>query len=159
MEALARSFAMDGVRFHGRLGPGPRLEVLRRAGYLVFPSQCYETFGRAVIEAFAAGRAVVAARHGAALELVDDGCTGLLFEAGNADDLGRRVAWLEAHPEAVRTLGRNARRAWERRFTPERNLAMLRNVYGLARRRFKQRFGGERAGRAPAFAMEGEAVG
>jgi len=86
---------------------------------------------------------VVAARRGAALELVEDGCTGLLFEAGNARDLARKIAWLDAHPEVVRVLGRNARRAYERRFTPERNLAMLRNVYALARRRFAERLGGD----------------
>jgi glycosyltransferase involved in cell wall biosynthesis len=65
----------------------------------------------------------------------------MLFEAGNAGDLARKIAWLDAHPEVVRVLGRNARRAWEHRFTPERNLAMLRNVYALARRRFKDRLG------------------
>jgi len=153
LEESVRSIPDARVRLHGRLAPEACRRAIRRAAYLVFPSECYETFGRVVIEAYAAGRAVVAAGQGAALDLVEDGRTGLLFEPGNAVDLAGKIAWLEARPGAVRTLGQNARRAFERRFTPERNLAMLRNLYGVARRRFADRCGGEVAPAASAWAQ------
>ena len=43
------------------------------ATLVVVPSECYETFGRVAIEAFAKGTPVVAADHGAVAEIVAQG--------------------------------------------------------------------------------------
>ena len=84
----------DRVEWLGRRSPAEVLELLRRAAFLVFPSEWYETFGRVAIEAFALGTPVVAARIGAVAELVDDGRTGLHFTQGDTADLAARFqAW------------------------------------------------------------------
>jgi glycosyltransferase involved in cell wall biosynthesis len=54
-------------------GWAPAAEVrrlMRSAMLVVVPSRWYETFGNVIVEAFAAGAPVVAARHGAMAELV-----------------------------------------------------------------------------------------
>jgi glycosyltransferase involved in cell wall biosynthesis len=46
-----------------------------------------EEFGITAVEAQAAGRPVIAARAGGALETVTEGVTGAFFEPGDADSL------------------------------------------------------------------------
>lgn len=103
-------------------------EHMRRAAYLVFPSRA-EPFGLVIIEAFACGLPVIASRLNPMLELIEEGYTGLLFEPGSASDLADKIAWAEAHPEAMRQMGRNAREVYETRFTPQVNYRQLMAIY------------------------------
>lgn len=105
---------------------------MREAAYLVAPSICYENFPRAIVEAFACGLPVLASRLGAMAEIVRDGATGLLFEAGNAEDLTQKMAWAEANPAALREMGANARREYEAKYTPETNYRQLMTIYADA---------------------------
>lgn len=114
------------------LGTQPRETVLRLLGeslYLVAPSTCYESFGLALVEAFSCGTPVIASRRGAFAELVEDGRTGLLFDPGNAQDLAAKMQWAESHPEEMRRMGEAALREYQLRYTPERNYAMLMEIY------------------------------
>ncbi|CAN5869575.1 glycosyltransferase [soil metagenome] len=99
---------------------------------LVVPSQLYETFGLIIIEAFASGLPVIASRLGAMAEIVDDGRTGLLFEPGNAADLGAKVRWAADHPHEMAQMGANARAEYEAKYTAEINYAQLIAVYDQA---------------------------
>ena len=105
---------------------------MREATCLVVPSIWYENFPRTVVEAFACGLPVIASRLGAMVEIVRDGETGLLFEAGNADDLAQKMAWAENNPAAMREMGANARREYEARYTPAVNYRQLMTIYADA---------------------------
>ncbi len=79
------------------LGERPHQEVLQQlhaATCLVMPSVWYETFGRTIVEAYAAGTPVIASRLGAMEELVVHQETGLLFEPGSASALAEAVSAL-----------------------------------------------------------------
>lgn len=107
-------------------------ELMRGARFLLFPTQCYETFGRVVVEAFAHGTPVIASEIGSAVELVKEKYTGLFFRPGDADDLAVRVTWAWAHPEEMVEMGRNARREYEEKYTAEKNYEMLMSIYEQA---------------------------
>lgn len=123
---------LQGVGSITRLGSLPgeavRLEM-NRAVALVMPSICYENFPRTIVEAFATGLPVIASRLGAMANLVRDGETGLLFEAGSPHDLAAKMAWALAHPAAMTNMGRNARAQYEAEFTAERNHEQLMAIY------------------------------
>ena len=85
-----------------------------------------------VLEAFACATPVVASRLGALREIVEDGTTGLLFTAGDADELGKCVKYLLSDFTRSRQLGDAARRQFLTRYTPAANLEMLEGVYGRA---------------------------
>ncbi len=126
---------LDGVACVTRLGslPGEAVrQEMSRAAALVVPSISYETFGLVIIEAFACGTPVIASRIGALAELVTDGITGLLFEPGNAEDLADKMTWAQQNPNAMATMGRNARKLYESEFTAERNYQQLMTIYQSA---------------------------
>ncbi len=119
----------DKVQLLGQLTGEEVSREMRTAAFLVMPSQWYETFGMVIIEAFAHGLPVLAARLGAMAEIVADGVTGLHFEPGDPGDLAAKVRWLRDHPLETRRMGQAARREFERRYTPERNYDLLLNIY------------------------------
>lgn len=130
LERDARALARQrpDVEVLGRLDHADVLQLLSKAAFCVFPSRWYETFGRVIIEAFAAGRPVVASNLGAMACLVRDGVTGLLFRPGDAEDLARKVNGLISNPVRLSELGASARREYEEMYTPERNYGMLMSI-------------------------------
>lgn len=88
---LERLRAMHGdrVRFTGRLGDDELVDVIARARAQIVPN--VEEFGIAAVEAQAAGRPVVAAGAGGALETVVDGETGVLVEPDSVESLAEAL--------------------------------------------------------------------
>jgi glycosyltransferase involved in cell wall biosynthesis len=122
------------IEWLGRLQTAEVNGLIASARALVMPSVWYETFGRTIAEAFAAGTPVIASNLGAMAELVADGRTGRLFEPGNAAALAaraRRVA--TAPPAEISAMRAAARREYLSRFTPEHNYARLLDIYEIAR--------------------------
>jgi len=121
-----------GVTWLGKRAPQEVVPLLQQATCLVFPSECYETFGRVIVEAFAAGTPVVAAGHGAAAELVADGVTGLHFRPGDATDLAAKVIHINSHPDLRKRMRVAARTDFENRFTADVNYRSLVAIYQRA---------------------------
>ncbi|HEX2586030.1 MAG TPA: glycosyltransferase family 4 protein [Steroidobacteraceae bacterium] len=63
-----------------------------------------EGFGIAVVEAMLESKPVILARAGAHPELIQDGVSGVLYEAGNAADLARKVSMLADAPKIAMTI-------------------------------------------------------
>lgn len=95
----------DRVRFLGARADIPR--VLAGLDVLVHTA-IDEPFGRVLIEAMAAGKAVVATRGGGVTEIVEDGVTGYLVSPRDAAAVADRVALL-ADRERRCAMGRAGR--------------------------------------------------
>jgi glycosyltransferase involved in cell wall biosynthesis len=74
---------------------------------LVVPSVTYEGYGLVVQEAFAAKTPVIVSNIGALNEFVEHMKNGLLFEAGNSNDLARRMRTIIENPLLLHKLVRN----------------------------------------------------
>jgi glycosyltransferase involved in cell wall biosynthesis len=116
----------------GRLEPPEVQTELRRSRALIFPSLVYEGMPMAILEAFASGVPVIAARRGAAAALVEHGVTGLLFEPGDPAGLAAQVAWAETHPGELEQFGRAARERFVRGYTAEASHVRLLAIYAAA---------------------------
>jgi glycosyltransferase involved in cell wall biosynthesis len=90
-------------------------ELLGLVDIYVHPGRA-EGFGLAVVEAMLAKCAVVAAREGAMIELIESGKTGLLFEAGKANHMADAIVELANDPQRARQMGTAARAACVERF-------------------------------------------
>jgi glycosyltransferase involved in cell wall biosynthesis len=85
-----------------------------------------------VIEAYAKGTPVVASNKGAMAELVRHQETGLLVEAGNADQLTASVEMLLDEPELRQRMRCAARAEFEQGYTADRNHELLMEIYHQA---------------------------
>ncbi|MEV5952191.1 glycosyltransferase [Streptomyces sp. NPDC051987] len=139
----------DDVRYVGLLDTAECRKAVARSVAVVAPSTWLEAFGLVVVEAMAAGVPTVAAGHGAFVELVEDGATGLLHRPGESASLAAGIRRIAADPVLGRELGRAARRRYEQGFSPAVGLARLEEEYrtAIAGRSVPARDGDTRAGR------------
>jgi len=100
----------------------------RRLTIYAFTSR-NEGFGLTLIEAMAAGAALVAARAGAAELVVEDGVTGVLIPAGDADALAAALEPLMRDPVAADAMGRRARQRMLEKFSLDAEAAAIAGVY------------------------------
>lgn len=117
------------VHLLGRLDRNAVFNEIRQADFLIVPSECYEGFPLVIAEAFMLGTPVLASRLGSMAEIIEDGVTGRLFDAGSPEDLSKQVRWMREHPDRVRQMGMNARREYEKKYTPGRNHELLMRIY------------------------------
>jgi mannosyltransferase len=129
--AVAQAGLADRVRFLGEL---PIEEVPRwyqRIAIYAFASR-EEGFGLTLLEAMAAGTALVAARAGAAETVVTDGDTGVLVPPGDADALAAALEPLMREPERAAEMGRRARARVIAEFSLDREAERIAAVYRQA---------------------------
>ncbi|QIB42833.1 glycosyltransferase family 4 protein [Streptomyces aureoverticillatus] len=131
-EVTAWAAGRDDVRYVGLYDPEECRKAVARAVAVVAPSTVMETFGLVVAEAMAAGVPAVAADHGAFVELVEDGVTGLLHQPGDAASLASRIRRIAADQDRNREMGQAARRRYEQGFSPAVGLERLEEGYRSA---------------------------
>ena len=117
LEQWLKQHNLDGaVQFVGQLGRRAlaRFYALHHVG--VFPSIHPEAFGIVAAEMMASGLVVVSSGVGGAGELIDDGRTGLRFEAGNCEDLARCLTKLAGDNSLLRRLSQAGQQEARQRF-------------------------------------------
>ncbi|MEV4429968.1 glycosyltransferase [Streptomyces sp. R-07] len=143
-EVTAWAAGRDDVRYVGLYDPDQCREAVARSVAVVAPSMARETFGLVVAEAMAAGVPAVAAGHGAFVELVEDGVTGLLHEPGVPASLASRMRGIATEPARNQEMGRAARRRYEQSFSPAVGLERLVEEYRSAIAGRTESMGGSR---------------
>jgi len=99
------------VNFLGHISRAEVLALLDRSSLLVLPSRS-EGLPRVIMEAFARGRAVVAARVGGVADLLDDHKTGILIDPEDSSALAAAVAELLNDSRTLAAMGKHARSAF-----------------------------------------------
>lgn len=120
---------LPGIEYLGRQSRETVLSLMKNAAALIFPSVWYEGFPMTIVEAYASGLPVIASNLGGMASIVKDGITGLHFDAGQADDLVRKVGWLLDHPSAMPELRRHARAEFTGKYTAAQNYTQLIRIY------------------------------
>ncbi|HKQ33721.1 MAG TPA: glycosyltransferase family 4 protein [Nitrospiraceae bacterium] len=117
------------VEFLGLRSQSDVYEYVRRAACIVVPSECYETFGMAVVEAYACGTPVIASRIGSLNEIVEEGVTGVKFDPCNSQDLAAKIHMLWDNAERRTRMRETARTTYENKYSPEKNFRGLLSIY------------------------------
>ncbi|MFH0958675.1 MAG: glycosyltransferase family 4 protein [Pseudomonadota bacterium] len=117
------------ITFVGQKSSEEALDILNKAEIFVFPSACYESFSLSLLEAMAMGKAIVASDLGPRSEMVTDGVHGLLFNAGDIQDLRQKVLRLIENKQLSADLGEAARKKYLGYYTPEKNYNSLNEIY------------------------------
>lgn len=128
------------IEWLGRKNSEDVVELMKAAGFCLFPSHLYEGLPRSIIESFAVGTPVVASNQGAMTNLINHGVNGLHFLTGNSEDLAQKLDWLIAHPQELKTMRAAARADYEARYAAKSNLELLLGIYQRAARSRKGNF-------------------
>jgi len=119
----------ERVRLRGWIGARERDDLLARAAVFVLPSHA-EALPVSLLEAMAAGCPVVASRVGGIPDLVQDGVNGLLVPPRDPEALAHALRTVLDDADLAARLGREARATVAERYTLERALERLEQVYG-----------------------------
>jgi len=133
MEQELRHYIRDkGIRNIELLGfksGAEKWDILRNSLCLVMPSEWYENFPVTALEAFMACKPIVAARLGGLPYIVEEGKSGLLFEAGNVGELRQRIQYLVDRPADAVRMGECGRRLSETKYGPEEGYRNLMKIF------------------------------
>jgi len=114
----------DEIEYLGEVTHGEKVELLQNARATLFPIEWEEPFGLVMIESMACGTPVIATRHGAVPEVIEDGVSGIIV-----DNYREMPAALE-RADALDPL--ELRRYAEERYGPERMVQDYLRVYEAA---------------------------
>jgi glycosyltransferase involved in cell wall biosynthesis len=105
-DAVAGGFSVcaDRVAWLGRIDGETLAETIAACDLCVWPA-INEAYGMALLEAHAAGIAVLAGASGGVADIVDDGVTGVLVPPGDAVPFATALAALLAAPARRREMG------------------------------------------------------
>lgn len=133
LEALAKELGIASrVTFAGN-----REDVapwLRAFDLFCLPSYANEGVPQALMQAMAAGLAVVTTPVGSIAEIVEDGVSGLLVPPERAEALREAIESLAANPARRRDLARHARETALQRFGEDRMAEAMQEVFAIAAR-------------------------
>lgn len=104
-------------------------EVLSRSSFMVVPSECNENCSMAVLEAMARGKPVIGSRIGGIPEQIEEGKTGLLFEAGNLNELAEKMIILAKDHSMRSDFGKRAREKQVSEYSLKKHCEGLLDIY------------------------------
>ena len=128
LKRFVRDNDMQNVEFQGFVDGEAKRNIIQKALFLVFPSECYESFGYTIIEGYGCGVPVIASDLGGARELVTEGETGYLFQPGDPEDIQRKVNRMLEDRDKLLQMKENALALAKEKYTREtgcKNLAAL----------------------------------
>jgi glycosyltransferase involved in cell wall biosynthesis len=131
---LARRLGLEQrVSFTGWLAPEELAEQFAEASVVVVPSLWPEPFGLVGIEAFAAGRPVVASATGGITDWLQDGLSGVCVAPGDPGALAQALGELLADPARQSEMGLIGKATVAERFSLTTHLQAIRAAYSSAR--------------------------
>jgi glycogen synthase len=114
---VAKLGLKDQVTFRGHVPREQVASLLGEADVFLFTSIWDEPIARSVMEAMAAGLAVIGTPVGGQVEMLKDGVNALLFAPDSADQLADRILRLHRDPSLRRRLAKEGQKTVLERFT------------------------------------------
>ena len=118
----------QSVELLGQKNREELFELISQSLFTVFPSRVHETFGLGILESFKNKKPVIASNVGAFPELIVDGHNGLLFEAGNINQLRDKIIELTADNRKLQDLA--DRTPWDlEKYQPDKHYQKVNSLY------------------------------
>jgi glycosyltransferase involved in cell wall biosynthesis len=110
---------------------GRELEgLVKNASFVVVPSEWYENNPLTILEAYSQGKPVIGSAIGGIPEIIEEGKTGFLFEAGNEEQLTKCLVTADRMDvPGYERMSTAARAFANRHFEPEQHYEQLLTIY------------------------------
>jgi glycosyltransferase involved in cell wall biosynthesis len=127
MKEYVSSHHMKNVEFTGYLSKHELQERYSRAKAVIVCSQCYETFGMTIAEAYSYSVPVIAGDIGNLHDMVEENVTGIRFLYDSPEDLRKKV--IQFNQMDIGALKKSAKQFYNKRLRPEDNYRILEQIY------------------------------
>lgn len=111
---------LNNVSFVGPKWGAEMESLIARCAFIVVPSEWYEPSPYVILQAYSHGKTLIASRMGGIPEMVIDNNTGVLFEAGNEEDLAVKTRELFNSKRLLLEYGKNGRNEVEMNYSPDK---------------------------------------
>lgn len=125
LKSLTEEGAVD-IEFLGQKSQSELKSIILKSKAVIIPSIWYENMPLSMLEALNLGKAVIAANIGGLPEIVKPGENGLLFEAGNKEDLAKAITDLNSYD--LKLMSAKAKES-VKNLSPEHNLKEIIHIY------------------------------
>lgn len=121
---------LDNIEFVGFQSGDKLKQIISDSEFVVVPSVWYENSPLVIYEAMALGKTVIGSRIGGIPELIKEGVTGLLFEAGDSRELATKIDYLLDNDKVLTRMG-EAAKVESLRFGFDKHYEKIMEVYNL----------------------------
>jgi glycosyltransferase involved in cell wall biosynthesis len=104
-------------------------DIVANAAFVVVPSECYENCSMVVLESMAFGKPLIGSRIGGIPEQIENDKTGFLFEAGNVEELARKMDILTGDQQLRIAMGQAGRKKLESEYSLSGHCRQLVSIY------------------------------
>lgn len=121
---------LDNVELNTKIRWGPKLrEIVDKSMFVVIPSEWLMPMEYTVYEAMAFGKPIVVSNMGGNKELVKDYWNGVIFKAGDSDDLASKMIFLIKNKKSLKRYGFNGRKLIEEKYNTKSYYSKIIAVY------------------------------
>lgn len=120
------------IKYIGPISNENIYPIIAGARCIIVPSICFENMPLVILEAFSAGRPVVASRIGALPEIIEDNLTGFLFTPRAINEMVSKIQLLWHNRELAIRMGKQARFEYERKYSADVAFDKLIAIYKQA---------------------------
>ncbi|MFH0702001.1 MAG: glycosyltransferase family 4 protein [bacterium] len=129
LKKQAEELNLSNIKFLG-FKSGKELEQeYRNCIATILPCNWFEAFGLTIIESFAYGKPVIASNMGGIPEIIENQKNGLIFEAGNIDELANAIEKFCFNNDLVVEIGKKGRIKAETLYNPQSHYNRLIETY------------------------------
>lgn len=131
-ELESKTKGIANIQWLGQISRDEILGRLATVKALLFPTKWYEGQPMILLEAMSMGCPIITSKIGNPQSMVDHGKTGFHFIPGDIADLYKKCRQVNENPAHTQKMGKQARAVYLNKYTPEKNLAMLTEIYEKA---------------------------
>ncbi len=129
LKAMAKNLGIsDKIEWRGFVSYNKVPEALSQIDVFVYPS-LHEGFGRAIMEALAMEKAVVATNVGGIPDLIKDGINGFLVAPNNSQELALKIKELLGNKELREKFGKAGREWVSKNFEWNQGIQLFANLF------------------------------
>jgi glycosyltransferase involved in cell wall biosynthesis len=127
----------SNVEVVGMLKGASLQKFYQDAALFLLSSVWYEGFPMVLLEAMNYGLPIISPRIGGLPEIVDDGITGMLYEAGNSVDLAKKIRTMWDDKELLTEMGKASYAKMVREYLPDTYYDKLFEIYQALKKNAK----------------------
>jgi len=129
IEKYITSNKISNIELLGYVTGAEKENILKNSLFNIVSSQCYETFGRSVIEGFAFGIPVLASSIAGLKELVEVESNGMLYKYDDINDLKDKIKYMFNNIELLDIMSDYCYKQAKEKFSDKVFFQKIKNIY------------------------------